>query len=87
MTTLITKKNIGYRIQQVFIFVLHIILLSWMYYTLANSGKMQMTEVFYHFIGLSIYGAILIRGCAYWGRYHYLKELKEIEASKESTPQ
>lgn len=79
MKKLILKYNPWYRLQQVIIFILHLILLAWMYYTLSNSGSLSTEEVFYHFIGMSIMGAVLIRGCAYWARYHYLKELKTKE--------
>lgn len=48
-----------------------------MFYTLANSGRLTMTAVFYHFIGMSIMGALLIRGTAYWARHHYVKEIKK----------
>lgn len=77
MKNFITKDNAWYRFQQLIILILHLILLKWMYYTLSNSGAFTITEVLYHFIGMSIMGAVLIRGCAYWARYHYLKELKE----------
>ena len=76
MKGFITRKNIWYRTQQLIIFVLHLILLRWMYFTLANSGRLTMTEVFYHFIGMSVMGALLIRGSAYWARHHYIKEIK-----------
>ena len=77
MKNFITKDNIWYRIQQLIIFVLHLILLRWMFYILSNSGRMPMTEVFYHFIGMSVMGALLIRGSAYWARHHYIKEIKK----------
>ena len=77
MKGFITRKNIWYRMQQLIIFVLHLILLRWMYYTLANSGRLSTTDVFYHFIGMSIMGALLIRGSAYWARHHYIKEIKQ----------
>ena len=77
MKNFITKDNIWYRLQQLIIFVLHLILLKWMYYTLTNSGRLTMTEVFYHFIGMSIMGALLIRGTAWWARHHYIKEIKK----------
>ncbi len=77
MKGFITKENIWYRTQQLIIFVLHLILLRWMFYVLSNSGRMEMTEVFYHFIGMSIMGALLIRGSAYWARHHYIKEIKK----------
>ena len=72
----ITKENIWYRTQQLIIFVLHLILLRWMFYILSNSGRMPTVEVFYHFIGMSAMGALLIRGSAYWARHHYIKEIK-----------
>lgn len=78
----ITKDNFWYRLQQLVIFVLHLILLRWMFYTLSNTGKMQTLEVFYHFLGLSIMGALLIRGSAYWANHHYVKELKEKNGNK-----
>jgi uncharacterized ion transporter superfamily protein YfcC len=80
----ITKQNIGYRFQQLIILVLHLILLKWMYYTLSNSGRFSMMEVFYHFIGMSIMGAGLIRGTAAWAHHHYIKELKQQSAQKAS---
>lgn len=82
MKNFITKDNIWYRFQQLIILVLHLILLKWMYYTLSNSGAFTITEVLYHFIGMSIMGAALIRGCAYWARYHYLKEIQEKQPEK-----
>lgn len=45
-----------------------------MYYTLTHSGIMTTAVVFYHFIGMSLMGAGLIRGTAYWAHHHYLKE-------------
>lgn len=77
MKNFITKDNIWYRLQQLIIFVLHLVLLRWMFYILSNSGRMPMTEVFYHFIGMSVMGALLIRGSAYWARHHYIKEIKK----------
>lgn len=83
----ISQHNPWYRLQQVIIFVLHLILLKWMYYTLSNSGSLSSTDVFYHFMGMSIMGAVLIRGCAYWARYHYLKELKTKQNEENSHPE
>ncbi len=71
------KYNVWYRLQQVIIFVLHLILLKWMFYTLSNSGLMATVDVFYHFIGMSIMGALLIRGSAWWARHHYIKEISK----------
>ena len=74
MKDLFIKYNIWYRTQQFLILVLHLILLYWMYFTLTHSGAMTTLEVLYHFVGMSIMGAGLIRGTAYWARHHYLKE-------------
>jgi uncharacterized ion transporter superfamily protein YfcC len=82
MKGFITRQNIWYRTQQLIILVLHLILLKWMFYTLSNSGRLQVTEVVYHFIGMSIMGALLIRGSAYWARHHYIKEIKQSEIEK-----
>ncbi len=77
MKNFITKENIWYRLQQLIILVLHLVLLKWMFYTLTNSGSLSLNEVLSHFVGMSIMGAILIRGCAYWANYHYQKDLKK----------
>lgn len=85
MKGFITKQNIWYRTQQLIIFVLHLILLRWMFYVLSNSGRMPTTEVFYHFTGMSVMGALLIRGSAYCARHHYIKEVKrDLETQNES---
>jgi len=67
----------SYRIQQLIILILHLVLLYWIYYVLNNSGSMTTDIVLYHFLWMAIYGAILIRGCAAWGKYLYSKENKE----------
>jgi apolipoprotein N-acyltransferase len=73
----IKKYNVWYRLQQLLIFVLHLILLKWMFFTLSNSGLMTTTEVFMHFIGMSIMGALLIRGSAWWAKHHYIKDISK----------
>lgn len=79
----ITRKNVFYRFQQLVILVLHLILLRWMYYTLTNSGRLSTEHVLYHFLGMSLFGALLIRGCAWWAQKHYLKEnqLKSLDGN------
>lgn len=69
--TLIKKYNIVYRFQQLAILLLHLILLKWMHYTLTQTGRMPTKIVFAHFAGMALYGGLLIRGCAAWGKYHY----------------
>jgi hypothetical protein len=67
---------ISYRAQQVFIFVLHLVLLYWIYFILNQAGTLSTKEVLYHFLGASIFGSLLIRGCAAWGKHHHLKNQK-----------
>lgn len=88
MKNFINKYNINYRLQQLVILILHLILLRWMFYTLSHSGKMTMLTVMLHFIGMSLMGAGLIRGTAWWAQYHYMKEAKkEIEKKSEEKSQ
>jgi len=77
LTSFIHRDNLALRSQQFLILVLHLALLRWIFYVLNNSGSMEVSKVLYHFTGLSIAGALLIRGCAYWGRRLYLIEQKE----------
>jgi sugar phosphate permease len=73
----IKGKSLGYRIQQFLIFVIHIVLLWWIYWLLQNTGNMTTNTVFIHFTGIGIYGALLIRGCAAWAKHHHLKEISK----------
>jgi hypothetical protein len=53
-----------------------------MYFTLSNAGALSTNNVFYHFIGMSIMGGVLIRGTAYWAKHHYIKEVKDENKEK-----
>jgi len=75
----INRDNIFYRFQQLILFILHIILLKWMYYSLSQTGSLPTEVVLYHFFGMSVYGALLIVGCAKWAKYHHEKELKILQ--------
>ena len=72
--TFLKNQNWSLRLQQLIILVLHLILLKWIHYALTETGQGTIEEVMYHFFGMAIYGAILIRGCAWWGKRLYLKE-------------
>jgi apolipoprotein N-acyltransferase len=74
--TLITKQNIGQRFTQLMILVAHIIMLKWILYTLYEGGVLPFKTLMYHFLGISIFGALLIRSCAYIYKRQYLKELE-----------
>lgn len=71
------KKGLGYRLQQLLILVLHFILLAWMLYTLKNAGALSFSAVLYHFLGMSLMGAALIRGTAAWAKWHTEREWRE----------
>lgn len=70
------QYRIGYRLQQLFILVLHLVLLKWIFFTLNNAGAMDTLQVFYHFTGMALMGAGLIRGTAWWAQYHHNKSLE-----------
>jgi sugar phosphate permease len=80
---ILNNENIKYRLQQLLILVLHLILLKWMYYTLAELGTEKTSIVLTHYIGMSIYGAVLIRGCAAWGKYRHHLDLEKEKKQKE----
>ena len=76
MRNFITKENIGQRTQQLVILVAHLVLLKWILYTLYEGGVLPFKTLLYHFLGISIYGGLLIRTCAYIYKRQYLKELE-----------
>lgn len=85
MKNFVTKENLFYRFQQLVIVVLHLILLKWMFYALTESGSMQTEQVLLHFLGMAVFGGLLIRGCAAWGKWHFEQEkrLQQNGNSKE----
>ena len=79
MKNFVNRENFNYRMQQLLIVVLHLILLKWMFFALSESGSMTTQEVLLHFLGMAIFGGLLIRSCAAWGKWHFEKEIKENE--------
>jgi apolipoprotein N-acyltransferase len=77
MKNFITKDNIGHRLVQFFILIAHIVLLKWILYTLYEGGVLPFKTLLYHFLGISAYGALLIRTCAYIYKRQYLKEINQ----------
>ena len=73
----ITRENLGQRITQLLILIAHLVLLKWILYTLYEGGVLPFSTLLYHFLGMSIYGAVLIRTCAYIYKRQYLKELEK----------
>lgn len=76
MKNFITKENLNHRLMQLFILVAHLVLLRWIVYTLMEGGVLPFKTLMYHFLGISLYGALLIRFCAWFYRRQYLKELE-----------
>jgi apolipoprotein N-acyltransferase len=75
MKNFITRKNLQLRLTQLIILIAHLVLLKWILYTLYEGGVMPFANVLYHFLGISVYGALLIRFCAWYYKRQYLKEL------------
>lgn len=71
------KESKAQRTTQFLILVAHLVLLKWILYTLYEGGVLPFKILMYHFLGISIYGALLIRTCAYIYKRQYLKELEK----------
>ena len=79
----INKENLSQRMTQFFILIAHIILLKWILYTLYEGGVLPFSTLLYHFLGISFFGALLIRVCAYIYKREYLKELEKSARESE----
>jgi apolipoprotein N-acyltransferase len=77
MKKFFTKDNVGQRSVQIVIFIAHLVLLKWILYTLYEGGILPFKSLLFHFLGISIYGALLIRTCAYIYKRQYEKELEK----------
>ncbi len=77
MKNFVTKENLNQRLIQLVILIAHIVLLKWILYTLYEGGVLPFKSLMFHFTGISIYGAVLIRTCAYIYKRQYLKELEK----------
>lgn len=79
----ITRENIGYRFFQLLILIAHLILLAWIIYTLYEGGILPFKTLMFHFIGMSVYGGLLIRITAYITKRHYLKEVERYARTQQ----
>jgi apolipoprotein N-acyltransferase len=77
MKNFINKENLNHRLMQLFILLAHLFLLNWIIYTLYEGGILPFKTLMYHFIGISVYGGLLIRFCAWFYKRKYLKELEK----------
>lgn len=71
------KESFNQRMTQLAILIAHLVLLKWILYTLYEGGVLPFKTLMYHFLGISIYGGLLIRTCAYIYKRQYLKELEK----------
>ncbi len=76
------KKSLFYKFQFAMIFVMHFLLLYWIFYVLNHSGSYTTAQVMWHFLGLALGGGGLIVFCAKWAKYHFVKEVTEKHARK-----
>jgi apolipoprotein N-acyltransferase len=80
MKNFITKENFKHRMIQFFILLAHLVLLKWILYTLYEGGVLPFQTLMFHFLGISVFGALLIRTCAWIYKRQYLKELAKHDA-------
>ena len=71
-----SKKKIIFAV----ILILHLVLLKWIFYVLHEGGVLPFKTMLYHFIGIAIMGAGLIRFCAYIYHREYLKEKNQLKS-------
>lgn len=79
----LNRDNIGYRFTQLIILIAHLVMLAWIMYTLSEGGVLPFKTLLFHFLGISIYGALLIRISAYIYKRQYLKELERYGRDKQ----
>ena len=65
-----TLERLSYRLQQGVWLVLHLFLLYWIVHVLKESGSLSVLAVLLHFLGMGIFGSLLIWGCSRWARFH-----------------
>lgn len=82
----ITRENLGYRFVQLMILIAHLVLLAWILYTLSEGGILPFKILMFHFLGMSLYGALLIRITAYITQKQYLKELEKYGRDQQLDP-
>jgi apolipoprotein N-acyltransferase len=66
------SKKVLYRMEQVIIIVAHLALLKWIFYALYRGGELETSTLLVHFAGMALYGAFLIRICAWLAHRRFL---------------
>ena len=75
-------QDLTYRFQQFIIIIAHLILLNWMIYALRLAGGLKFTTVMIHFLGMGLYGAILIYGTSWWAKKRYQNEINDSQSEQ-----
>lgn len=86
MKKFLTRENLKQRLLQLVILIAHLVLLKWILYTLYEGGVLPFKNLLYHFLGISVYGAVLIRTCAYIYKRQYEKELRNANKRDQLGP-
>jgi apolipoprotein N-acyltransferase len=66
------KKMLMYRGEQVLIIIAHLALLRWILFTLYEASTITPMKMLFHFVGMALYGAVLIRLCAYLAHRRFM---------------
>lgn len=66
-----------FKFVQFLIFIAHILLLGWILYTLYEGGRLGMTKVLLNFMGVGVFGALLIRISALVAKKNYQNSIHE----------
>ena len=66
-----------FKFVQFLIFLAHILLLGWILYTLYEGGRLGMTKVLLNFLGVGVFGALLIRISALVAKKNYQNSIHE----------
>ena len=78
------------RFEQFIILLAHLILLKWILYALSSGGTFKTLQVVKHFLGMGLYGSLLIWGTSALSKRRFLKEQKienQMLASNTQTTQ
>lgn len=70
-------KSTTYKVTQTMIFLAHIFLLLWILYTLYEGGRLGTVKVLLNFLGVAVYGGLLIRISALVAKRNYQKTINE----------
>lgn len=72
-----------YWFEWVIILIAHLALLKWILYALGEGAILPTEEMILHFTGIAIFGALLIRICAYLAKRKYLQKHKHLNKNFE----